>query len=536
MNKGVKQTDNLKEELAKTPEFKQLKVVAKKGLEPFDVRKYPEPKDKSEKGIHSYNRELAKKLPNWLRVWFQTESRDEDNPQNAEIKRCIKVDFLAYGYHLMARTRVQSFPALSEGAIYEPDKGTWRTFGKGGMQKTIESRTTKEMLKWGLYRESDIVGVRKFVQRYGYNEEYGTRSPFDENPHPELVAFTNGTYNMKTNSMQKSSPDNYMLNAHEYAVDPDKDDCPETEKLLHAMMGDAAITFEEFIGYLFYRSYKPFPEFLWLFGTGGEGKSTLIRRINDLIGKDNVSASKPADLANSERRFETANLYGKEANIVADVGNDYLKSTDVIKSLTGGDYISAEFKGIQNFKFMNYAKLLFSANEMPAFSDHSSGFADRVMVIKMINGDTRHTDWWDQFNDAAMDEETPRFAMKCMHLFIKAFNRRSFTKPQSVIDASQEWLDANDHFKEFLDQYATINTKDDHGEATTVVTAEYKRFCQENNYLDKTTSQVIAKNLKQYGVLKSRSRKGYDQDTGNVQRFIGLHLTGSLLNDTFNHK
>ncbi|AKU59154.1 hypothetical protein LPL9_1100 [Lacticaseibacillus paracasei] len=54
-----------------------------------------------------------------------------------------------------------------------------------------------------------------------------------------------------------------------------------------------------------------------------------------------MSASKPADLANGDRRFETANLYGKEANIVADVGADYLKSTAVIKSLTGGDYIAA---------------------------------------------------------------------------------------------------------------------------------------------------------------------------------------------------
>ncbi|AKU59153.1 hypothetical protein LPL9_1099 [Lacticaseibacillus paracasei] len=42
-------------------------------------------------------------------------------------------------------------------------------------------------------------------------------------------------------------------------VDPDRDDCPETERLLAAMMGDAAITFEEFIGYMFYRVLPSIP-------------------------------------------------------------------------------------------------------------------------------------------------------------------------------------------------------------------------------------------------------------------------------------
>ncbi len=147
---------------------------------------------------------------------------------------------------------------------------------------------------------------------------------------------------------------------------------------------------------------------------------------------------------------------------------------------------------------------------------------------------TPDTHWWDQFDDNKMDEETPRFAMKCMHMFAKALKSGGLTKPDSVVNASQEWLDANDHFKEFLDEYASIDAKDDRGEATTVVTAEYKRFCQMNNYTDRTSTQAIAKKLAAYHVSKDRSRRGFNNDGGNVQRFIGLHLTGSLINDQFN--
>jgi putative DNA primase/helicase len=302
------------------------------------------------------------------------------------------------------------------------------------------------------------------------------------------------------------------------------------------MVGDAAIVLQEFIGYMFYRSHVPFQEFLWLKGTGGNAKSALTRRITALLGRDNVSSIKPAALADPARRFESANLYGKEANIVADVGEDYIKGTDILKALTGGDSISAEFKGIQNFSFTNYAKMMFAANAMPAFSDKSEGFADRVMVIEMINGNVRHTDWWKQFDEEAIEREQPAWAMHCMQLFAAALKRHSFTQVQSVIDASQQWLDDNDHFKEFISQYTEIIPNETRGAVVTNVVAEYKAFCEQNGYSDKTSSKTITNRLSEWGITPRKTTQGFDDDdhTGNLNRYPGLHLTGSLLNPRYN--
>jgi putative DNA primase/helicase len=65
-----------------------------------------------------------------------------------------------------------------------------------------------------------------------------------------------------------------------------------------------------------------------------------------------------------ENSFAVAELYGKLANIDADLSTDALRNTGTLKKLTGGDLIPAEHKFQRPFKLVNYTKLIFSANEM----------------------------------------------------------------------------------------------------------------------------------------------------------------------------
>lgn len=62
-------------------------------------------------------------------------------------------------------------------------------------------------------------------------------------------------------------------------------------------------------------------------------------------------------------RFVTACLYGKLANIFADLKNDKLANTGLFKMLVSGDPMKAEKKHCQPFDFENYAKLFFSVSE-----------------------------------------------------------------------------------------------------------------------------------------------------------------------------
>ena len=78
-------------------------------------------------------------------------------------------------------------------------------------------------------------------------------------------------------------------------------------------------------------------------------------------------------------------LYGKVANIDADFSKEALKNTGVLKKMTGGDYIPAEKKFCPPFQFVNHAKLLFSANEIPMAEDETDAFFSRLIIINFPN-------------------------------------------------------------------------------------------------------------------------------------------------------
>lgn len=81
-----------------------------------------------------------------------------------------------------------------------------------------------------------------------------------------------------------------------------------------------------------------------LTGTPGGGKGTLIRVLNGIIGPTNVGTLRPDLLG---ERFELGRLLGKSLLYGADVPENFLncKGASVLKSLTGGDPMTLEFKG-----------------------------------------------------------------------------------------------------------------------------------------------------------------------------------------------
>jgi len=66
--------------------------------------------------------------------------------------------------------------------------------------------------------------------------------------------------------------------------------------------------------------------------------------------------------------------------------SDALKQTGTFKALTGGDQVSADVKFNKNYKtFVNYAKLIFSANKIPECGDESDAFYRRWLLINFSN-------------------------------------------------------------------------------------------------------------------------------------------------------
>ena len=101
--------------------------------------------------------------------------------------------------------------------------------------------------------------------------------------------------------------------------------------------------------------------------------------ITALLGEANVCAVPLHRL--EEDRFAPAQLYGKLANVFADLDARALASSSIFKSITGGDLVQAERKFRDAFSFVPFARLIFSANEAPPTPDSSDAFFRRWLVI-----------------------------------------------------------------------------------------------------------------------------------------------------------
>jgi len=121
----------------------------------------------------------------------------------------------------------------------------------------------------------------------------------------------------------------------------------------------------------------------FLFGQAGTGKSVFVNVLTELAGKENCCNIPLARLAD---RFGLAPLTEKLLNIVGELPQmpENGRSADVegfFKSITSGDEIPVERKGIDGWKARAIARMVFATNVMPAFTDRSAGVWDRVRII-----------------------------------------------------------------------------------------------------------------------------------------------------------
>ena len=111
---------------------------------------------------------------------------------------------------------------------------------------------------------------------------------------------------------------------------------------------DAVDLIYEMAGYCLWSQAKYDRGFI-LVGSGANGKGTLLNLITSMVGQDNISHVTAQDLC--ESRFKTAELFGKLANVCADIPASPIKDTSTIKMITSGDSISAERKNQQPLRF-----------------------------------------------------------------------------------------------------------------------------------------------------------------------------------------
>lgn len=291
------------------------------------------------------------------------------------------------------------------------------------------------------------------------------------------IAFNNGIYNLLTDDMEDFGPDIVITNKIPYDYNPEaySEICDNTLNKLACHDERIRLLLEECIGYCFYRRNE-LRKSIILTGEKENGKSTFLSMLETLLGRENIAG---LDLKELGERFKTAQLFGKLANIGDDIGDEFIPNPAIFKKLSSGNMVNVEFKGEDPFDFSSYAKLIFSANDIPRIKDKSGAVLSRLVIIPFNARFSPDDPDFDPYIKYKLI--TPEVMEYLILLGIEGLKRilknQRFTVSDKVQKAIDEYEENNNPILLFFREDPKI-----YDETTAVVYQNYYSFCMTNNF------------------------------------------------------
>lgn len=254
--------------------------------------------------------------------------------------------------------------ARGGGELFTYRDGHYRPGGGDNLRERITRKLGDE---WKGHRANETLGYL-----------YDSAPRLLDSPPVDQINLLNGVLDTSDSQLAPHSSDFLTPIQIPVTFDPAAK-CPAIDRFLADTLDpELAQVVYEVAGYLVTPDNTLQTAVLFL-GEGANGKSTLLNVLTALIGERNVSSIALHRL--DEDRFAPAGLYGKLANVFADLDARALQASSMFKSITGGDLIDGERKFKEPFSFRPYSRLLYSANEPPPTPDSSDAFFRRWLVL-----------------------------------------------------------------------------------------------------------------------------------------------------------
>lgn len=261
-------------------------------------------------------------------------------------------------------------------------------YNQGCYQEDSNGIILKSYIQKLLFRDCIKSTIIQGVYNLLMSQPEVQRSFSDLNNQPShWINFKNGYFDVKEWKMLAHDTKYLMINQIPFSFHPEQaeavlNQCTTIKRYLDLSMPNETEqqTFWQYLGYCM-TTDTHFQKFLMIKGKGGTGKSVAISLIQHIIGFENCSSISLQDL---NKRFYATGLFGKQLNACADIPCTAMQSVDIIKKAVGEDTLLYEKKGQDPTQFHSYAKLLFSANEMPLnLDDKTNAYYRRLLVLDM---------------------------------------------------------------------------------------------------------------------------------------------------------
>lgn len=352
----------------------------------------------------------------------------------------------------------------------------------------------KELLIWEIVDEIEIISglknslkdINEILRNNIYSQFFRSLKVVSrclnlKELNKEWLQFKNVIINYKTGETLKPSSEYFLTNSVPHNLG-ESEETPVINKLIKEWVGEEYTEcVYDIFAYLLLREY-PIQRIIVFLGSGSNGKGSFLRLMRGLLGINNCCSTDLDKL--SQNRFETANLYNKLLCEIAETNITNLKHTSTLKRLTGGDLISAEFKGKNSFQFENYAKLIVASNSLPMTSDRTDGFYRRWLIIDFPN---KFEDG-KEITDEVSEEEYENLCLKLVKRLPGLLERGKFAGEGNVNARRNKYEEKSNPLKAFLDEFYE---KDYAGSVPKwEFTEDFKQFLVQRGYRDLSNREV----------------------------------------------
>ena len=227
---------------------------------------------------------------------------------------------------------------------YKLENGIWKRCSRGSIKKGLSCDIAKyadQISAPGLkFKSTDrvLTELVNLVEAHG-EADFVTRS------HPEILHLANGMLNIAkpTPELLPFSPDYRSFNVVPVAYDPNAQ-CPQFLEFLNGALPPSDVVLVQKWAGMALCGINFAQAILLLIGVPQAGKGAFVDVVSQIIGPENCEQLRTSHL---DTRFELARYVGKTLLIGPDVRGDFLNlaGAQMLKSLTGGDFLTAELKG-----------------------------------------------------------------------------------------------------------------------------------------------------------------------------------------------
>jgi putative DNA primase/helicase len=335
----------------------------------------------------------------------------------------------------------------------------------------------------------------------------------------QTLSFNNGLLIMDGKSGKRKlldqTPRYFSLMKLPYDYDPQAD-CPGWRRFLTQVMegdGERIELLSQWAGYLLTPNSVR-QKFLLIEGDGRNGKTVFSSILERMVGLDNVSH---VPLCQFSNQFALSATLGKVLNSSSESSGVLDKFAETtLKSYTSGDRMMFQRKYKDSVHEFPTAKIMISTNQLPQFTDKSSGIWRRLLYVPFEKTIAEHLQ-----NPNLIEELSTElsgifnWALEGLRSLTQAGR---FTVPRKCKDAVDEYRrDVNPARAFLLDNYAA--GFDYGGLPAQEVYNCYVNYCRDNGFRPMNSSN-FGKEVKRTmpSVTKVRRRIGARQ----VQMYCGM--------------